>query len=92
MRYIKEFPVQTVKIDRSLTQETTDEINDHIVKSIVHLCSALEIEIIVEGVETDAQPERFKAHGCKIFQGYLFSKPLPGTQYLAYFQDNGFSV
>lgn len=88
LRYIREFPVQTVKIDRSLTQETTDEVNDHIVKSIVHLCNALDIEIIVEGVETDEQLERFKAHGCKIFQGYLFSKPLTGTQYLAYFQDN----
>nr|WP_320016781.1 EAL domain-containing protein [uncultured Desulfobacter sp.] len=88
LRYIKEFPVQTVKIDRSLTQETTDDVNDHIVKSIVHLCTALDIEIIVEGVETDEQLERFKAHGCKIFQGYLFSKPLPGAQYLAYFQEN----
>ena len=88
LRYIKEFPVQTVKIDRSLTQESTDGVNDHIVRSIVDLCNTLNIQIIVEGVETEAQLARFKAHGCNIFQGYLFSKPLPEEDYLAYFQDH----
>ncbi len=88
LRYIKEFPVQTVKIDRSLTQETADGVNDHIVKSIVDLCNALDIQIIVEGVETEEQLERFKNHGCSIFQGYLFSKPLPEKEYLTYFQNN----
>jgi EAL domain-containing protein (putative c-di-GMP-specific phosphodiesterase class I) len=88
LRYLKEFPVQTVKIDRSLTQEKADRVNDHIIKSIVDLCDALNIQIIVEGVETEKQLERFRAHGCDIFQGYLFSKPLPGKAYLEFFKNS----
>ena len=88
LRYIKEFPVQTVKIDRSLTQDTADGVNDHIVRSIVDLCNALDIQIIVEGVETEEQLRRFRAHGCRLFQGYLFSRPLPEHAYLPFFQNS----
>ncbi len=88
LRYIKEFPVQTVKIDRSLTQDTADGVNDHIVRSIVDLCNALDIQIIVEGVETEEQLMRFRAHGCRLFQGYLFSRPLPEHAYLPFFQNS----
>ena len=76
LRYLRELPVDTVKIDRSLTQESADGVNDHIVTSIVSLCKALGIQIIIEGVETPEQLERFMAHGCVLYQGYLFSKPL----------------
>lgn len=89
LRYIREFPVQTVKIDRSLTLESPGNINDSIVKSIVNLCTALNIQIIVEGVETKEQLERFKAHGCYVYQGYYFSKPLPEQEYLAFFEKKG---
>ena len=85
LRYLREFPVDTVKIDRSFTQESADGINDHIISSNVQLCEALEIQIIVEGVETEAQLERFRAHRCSLFQGYFFSRPLSGEAYIDYF-------
>lgn len=82
LRYLREFPVDTVKIDRSLTRESADGVNDHIITSIVSLCQALAIQIIIEGVETPDQLARFRAHGCSIYQGYLFSRPLALEDYV----------
>ncbi len=84
LRYLKEFEVDTLKIDRSLTLESTDGVNDHIITSIVSLCDSLGIQIIIEGVETEEQLKRFLAHGCSIYQGYYFSKPLPFEEYENY--------
>jgi PTS system cellobiose-specific IIC component len=85
LRYIKEFPVDTIKIDRSLIQESAGGVNDHIVTSIITLCNALNIQIVIEGVESLDQLERFRAHGCCIYQGYLFSKPLDFDGLVDYF-------
>ena len=84
LRYLKEFQVDTLKIDRSLTLESADGVNDYIIASIVSLCDSLGIQIIIEGVETEEQVERFLAHGCSIYQGYYFSKPLPFEEYENY--------
>ena len=81
---LREFPIDTVKIDRCFTQESADGVNDHIIASIVQLCEAMETQIIVEGVETEAQLERFCAQRCSLFQGYLFSQPLSGEAYVDY--------
>ena len=89
LRYLKEFPVDTVKIDRSLTQESAGGVNEHIVTSIVSLCEALGIQIIVEGVETMEQLERFRVHHCSLFQGYLFSKPISGEAYVKFICETG---
>ncbi len=90
LRYLKAFPVDTVKIDRSLTQESTDSVNEHIITSIVGLCEAVGIQVIVEGVETIEQLERFRAHRCYIYQGYFFSKPLSAKDYIKYLNDKKF--
>ena len=89
LRYLKEFPVDTIKIDRSLTQESADGVNEHIITSIVSLCEALDVQIIVEGVETVEQLRRFRDHRCSLFQGYLFSKPLSGEAYVEFFCETG---
>ncbi len=84
LRYLQEFPVDTLKLDRSLTLETPSGVNGHIVSSMVGLCANLEIRTVVEGVETMEQCERFRALGCQAFQGYLFSLPLSGEDCLAF--------
>ncbi|GAB7080155.1 EAL domain-containing protein [Megalodesulfovibrio paquesii] len=84
LRYLRAFPVDTVKIDRSLTQGVEGGVNDHIVRSIVELSQAMGIGTVVEGVEQPEQLERFRALGCTTFQGYLFSQPLPGADCLAF--------
>lgn len=79
LRYLRELPIDTVKIDRSLTAGGPGGLNEHIVRSINDLSQSLGITTIVEGVEFDAQLKRFLALGCETFQGYLFSRPLlPG--------------
>ncbi|HEU6438648.1 MAG TPA: EAL domain-containing protein [Nitratidesulfovibrio sp.] len=75
LRYLRDFPVDTVKIDRSLTEASHDDVNEHIVRSIVELARSLNITTVVEGVERRDQFERFAELGCQVFQGYLFSRP-----------------
>ena len=82
LRYLREFPVDTVKIDRSLTEASHGDINEHIVRSIVELARSLDITTVVEGVERREQFERFVALGCQVFQGYLFSRPVSAAQCL----------
>ena len=84
LRYLREFPVDTVKIDRSLTEMSADGVNDHIVRSIVELSHSLNFSTVVEGVETEEQMKRFLSLGCHTFQGYLFSRPLSGENCLEF--------
>ncbi len=77
LHYLRVLPFDTVKIDKSLTQDSHDNINDHIVKSIVDLGQTLNFKLVVEGVETEAQLDRFSCIGCVQYQGFLFSEPLP---------------
>lgn len=76
LRYLRDLPIDTIKIDRSLTQGEADDVSEQIVRSIVDLSRSLGIDTIVEGVEVDAQLQRFVELGCDKFQGYLFSRPL----------------
>jgi len=84
LRYLNELPVDTIKLDRSLTEENRGDINDHIVRSIVELSRTLGITTITEGVEVESQLTRFRDLGCDIFQGYLFSRPLSGGNCLKF--------
>jgi EAL domain-containing protein (putative c-di-GMP-specific phosphodiesterase class I) len=89
LRYLREFSVDTVKIDRSLTENSEDGVNDHIVRSIVDLSHSLKFSTVVEGVETEEQMKRFLALGCGTFQGYLFSRPLSGEDCLEFMKKWG---
>ncbi len=76
LRYIKEFPIHTVKLDKSLTEVTENGVSDHIVRSLMGLSENLHLRTVVEGVEELHQCEHFQKLGCFIFQGYYFSRPL----------------
>lgn len=84
LRYLQTFPITTVKIDRSLTIAPPNDVNDQIVRSIVDLCHSVDATPVIEGVETQEQAARFLAFGCMIFQGYLYSRPLPANECLAF--------
>lgn len=77
LHYLRVLPFDTVKIDKSLTQDSHDNINDHIIKSMVDLGQTLDFKLVVEGVETKEQLDRFSCIGCVQYQGFLFSRPLP---------------
>jgi diguanylate cyclase (GGDEF)-like protein len=76
--YLKQFPVDELKIDRSFVSELTSDVGDAaIVASCVHLAHAMGKVVVAEGVETVAQQRALRALDCDQAQGYLFSRPLP---------------
>lgn len=76
---LQRFPVDTLKIDRSfIAHVDTDVETAEIVRVIVMLAHGLRLEVVAEGVETQAQAKWLKDIGCELAQGYLYSKPVPG--------------
>ncbi|MFZ2541136.1 MAG: EAL domain-containing protein [Gallionella sp.] len=82
LQYLKRLPLDQIKIDQSFVRDITSDPNDAaIVQTIIAMTEALGLNVIAEGVETEAQHEFLDAHGCHAFQGYLFSKPAPIGQF-----------
>jgi len=82
LQYLKRLPFDQVKIDRSFIRDLATDANDAaIVQAVIAMTQALNIEVIAEGVETVAQRDFLIAKGCHLFQGYLFSKPVPIAQF-----------
>ncbi len=82
LTYLKRLPLDQVKIDQSFVRNlTTDKADEVMVMAIVDLGMNFEVDVIAEGVETEAQLELLHRHGCFCFQGYLFSKPVPVGQF-----------
>jgi diguanylate cyclase (GGDEF)-like protein/PAS domain S-box-containing protein len=85
LQYLKRLPLEQLKIDRSFVMDIENDPNDRsIVKTIISMSDALGISVIAEGVETIAQKTYLQKHGCRSFQGYLFSKPIPIQQFDSY--------
>jgi diguanylate cyclase (GGDEF)-like protein len=82
--YLHRLTIDKVKIDRSFVSDLDHPSSHNIVASIVGLCRNLEFECIVEGVETAEQLAILQKLGCRIFQGYLFARPMPGCELLAH--------
>ncbi|MGL4836321.1 MAG: EAL domain-containing protein [Shewanella sp.] len=78
LSYLKKFPISAIKIDRSFVENALDSSsNANLVKAIVMMGQSLEMELVAEGIETEAQWHFLKNLGCHYAQGYLISKPLP---------------
>jgi diguanylate cyclase (GGDEF)-like protein len=81
LSYMQRFTVDQLKIDQSFVRDMlNDERSFAIVEFIIRLAHALNYHTLAEGVETAAQHEKLLALGCTLYQGYLFSKPLPQTE------------
>lgn len=87
LHYLRELPLDTVKIDRSLADVSPGSVNEHIVKSIADLGRTLRLSLVVEGVENERQLRRLSALGCDRFQGYFFSRPLAADVCLEFVLD-----
>lgn len=86
MSYLKQFPVNTLKIDKSFIQGLPeDEVDTAIVKSIFALAESLKLDVVAEGVETSLQLDFLKKHPCAKAQGFLFSPPIPAAEIEALF-------
>lgn len=78
LAYIKKLPFDTLKIDRSFVLDIHRDSNDAaIVEAILAMATALDINVIAEGVETEEQYHFLKQRGCTFYQGYYFSRPAP---------------
>lgn len=78
LSYLKHFPVDLLKIDRSFVRELGKDLKDtKIVAAIIHLARALDLKVIAEGVETAEQVEQLRKMDCDMVQGNYFSEPLP---------------
>ncbi|HEX8181488.1 MAG TPA: EAL domain-containing protein [Pyrinomonadaceae bacterium] len=81
LSYLHRFPVSTLKIDRSfVTRMGAGDENAEIVRTIVTLANNLGMEVIAEGVETEAQLAHLRELNCAYGQGYLFSRPVEGER------------
>ena len=78
LAYLRRFPIDTLKIDIAFIREVTCNPDDAaIVKAIIGMAHDLRLEVVAEGVETDAQLAYLRRHRCDQVQGYLFSRALP---------------
>lgn len=83
LSYLKRFPVSKLKIDKSFIDGMVDEADDAaIVMAIIAMAHSLRHAIIAEGVETEAQVAMLHAYGCDEIQGYFYSRPLPGDEFV----------
>jgi diguanylate cyclase (GGDEF)-like protein len=81
MSLMKQFPIDTIKIDRSFVCDLPDDSEDRaIAQAIISMGKALGMIVVAEGVETTEQETFLRDHACDEMQGFLFSKPVPAEQ------------
>lgn len=86
LAYLQSLPIAELKIDKRFVDGIENEENDSakgIVKLIVDMASVLKTQTVAEGVETEQQSQYLRAIGCDALQGFLKSKPLETTDWLA---------
>jgi EAL domain-containing protein (putative c-di-GMP-specific phosphodiesterase class I) len=82
MSYLKRFPVQALKVDRTFVDGIGREPEDSaICTAVVSLAHALGLRAVAEGVETPEQLAELRTLGCELAQGYLFGRPAPAEEW-----------
>lgn len=88
LSYLKHFPVTALKIDRSFVQDLPQDKDDAtLTQTIINLAKSLDIGLVAEGVETEAQVEFLLDRDCSIGQGFLFSRPIPAEEFTQLLDD-----
>ena len=80
LSYLKRFPLDRLKVDQSFIRDVTNSPDDAaIVRAVISLGHSLGLDIVAEGVETEAQVEWLRRERCEQIQGYVFSRPVPAV-------------
>lgn len=83
--YLKQFPLDILKIDQSFVRDCIDDPSDAtIIRAIIAMAKGLGLEVIAEGVETMQQAAFLNGEGCFLLQGYLLAKPMPDEAFAAF--------
>jgi EAL domain-containing protein (putative c-di-GMP-specific phosphodiesterase class I) len=87
LNYLKRFPIDTLKIDRSFVSDIPNDLDDAVItRAIIGLAHNLRRSVVAEGVETREQLSFLRENRCDEAQGFLFSKPLNAMQMTAYLE------
>lgn len=89
LSYLKSYPFDTLKIDKSFIRDVTKEQDDaSLVKAIITMAHSLGLQVIAEGVEDEAQTHFLKEQGCDFSQGYFYSRPSPQLEFEDWLRTN----
>ncbi len=88
LAYLKRFPIDILKIDRSFVRDLAlDQDDEAIIRTIIAMAETLNMQVIAEGIETREQLERLERLGCQEGQGYFFARPMPCADLIRFFRD-----
>ncbi len=92
LAYLKRFPIQKLKIDRSFIHDiATDQNDSAIAKSIINLAHNMALNVVAEGVENEAQAEWLRQRGCDMVQGFYYAEPMSAEMLNAHLKEGEFS-
>ena len=92
LNYLRQFPIDTLKIDRSFIKDITTISEDSaITAAIIAMAHRLHLNVIAEGVETEEQLAFLKDYGCDEIQGHLFCEPMPLDEITRFMEENSTS-
>jgi EAL domain-containing protein (putative c-di-GMP-specific phosphodiesterase class I) len=90
MSQLKDLPFDTMKIDREFVHGVdTSRESQAICRALIELAKGLDIAVLAEGVEVEADLKRMQMLGCELFQGYYFSRPMPADKFATWVHDKG---
>ena len=81
LKYLQNLNFDKLKIDREFIKDYPEKDTGNIARAILNLASQIDLKVIAEGVETDAQYLFLKEHNCHAIQGYYFYQPLSATEF-----------
>jgi diguanylate cyclase (GGDEF)-like protein/PAS domain S-box-containing protein len=82
LSYLKRFPIDTVKIDQNFVRDLSDVSNDGaIITAVISMARALNLRVVAEGVETEAQLAFLRRENCEVVQGFLHSRPVSAAEF-----------
>ena len=82
LNYLKQFPIDTLKLDQTFVRDVdSDPRNAAIVNAMIQMAHSLDLKVVAEGVERQAQLDFLRRQECDVIQGYLYAKPMPPEEF-----------